>query len=325
MKTIVIRTLGGKKIGYGHFYRCLSLAKGLNYLQEDIKIIFMINEELVELIKKFPFEYRTSNEIKNDFVAIQDLTLDLFIFDSYLGNNDYLKEIKKYSKLMLVDDNNDIYDSSLPDIIYNGNLYAEELGYAETEHQLLLLGSSYLLMKEEYWFNKDEYLPKEGILVTTGGTDPYGIMINLLEAVKNINIKTTAVIGPGYTDDYIKQIESLKLENIDLIYKPTNLKKYIAKSKIVLTAGGSTVYEILSQKSIPILFSMANNQDLICLALKQLGVEYLGKHPHIEYNNLEFVLRETYDGCYKKESLFKLVDGQGSILVAKNILNILTS
>lgn len=320
MKTIVIRTLGGKKIGYGHFYRCLSLAKGLNYLKGDISILFMINEELVELMKENNFEYGISNDLKNDVIVLEKLSVDLFIFDSYLGNNEYLREIKKQSKLMLIDDNNDIYDSSIPDIIYNGNLYASDLPYTKTKNQLLLLGSNYLLMKEEYWFNNDDQIHKKGILVTTGGTDSYGIMLKILDIIKKIDIKTKIVIGPGYSNEYINQIENLKVENVDLVYKPTSLKKYIAESKVVLTAGGSTVYEVLSQKSVPVLFSMADNQDLICSALKQLGFEYVGKHPQIDYSKLSSVLKDTYNQYQAKKSLFNLVDGKGTLLVAKEIL-----
>ena len=40
---IVFRTNGGQNIGYGHVYRCLSLAKALKMVQSSNKITFFAN------------------------------------------------------------------------------------------------------------------------------------------------------------------------------------------------------------------------------------------------------------------------------------------
>ena len=39
---------------------------------------------------------------------------------------------KRKTKLMLIDDNNDIYDTSIPDIIYNGT-YMQKIGYIDSK------------------------------------------------------------------------------------------------------------------------------------------------------------------------------------------------
>lgn len=322
MKTIVIRTLGGKGIGYGHFYRCLSLAKAMRLLDEGTSITFLINQELIGLLEDTKFDFILSNNLNEDFGIINKLNIDLFIFDSYLGDNEYLKRIKEKSKLMLIDDNNDIYDSSIPDIIYNGNIYAESLGYPSVEGQLKLLGIRYLIMKEEYWeINQYEDISKEGILITTGGTDEYGITIKIIDAIKDIGIQTKIIIGPGYSDNYIKQIEDIKTEGMELIYKPDSLKEYMRSSKIVITAGGSTVYEALSQKGIPIIFSIADNQDLICKELRDIGFKYLGKYPNIDYGRFASIISELES--YKIDlnaGKNYIIKGNGSILVAKRLL-----
>lgn len=321
MKTILIRTLGGENIGYGHFYRCLSLAKGLIYLNKEINIIFLVNEELKKLLKDTLFEFRVLNNIEEDLIFIKTIPVDLFIFDSYLGNDVYLKEIKKRTKLMLIDDNNDLYDSSIPDIINNGNIYAPKLNYKKNNDQICLLGTEYLLMKEEYWLHNEEKTHKEGIVVTTGGTDPHSTMIKILSAIKNIGVNIKAIIGPGFPDSYIKEIENLPIENLEIIYKPNSLKKLIKAAKIVITAGGSTVYEVISQKSIPIIFSIAANQDLICSSLQEFGVPYLGKAPEIDYLKLNDSLEDYFISNRGKLAVLEsLVTGRGALLVAEEIL-----
>lgn len=322
MKNIIIRTLGGKGIGYGHFYRCLSLAKAIRLGNKETNITFIINDELIHLLQDEGFIFILSNNLENDEQIIDKINIDLFIFDSYLGDDEYLRKIKIKSKLMLIDDNNDIYDSAIPDIIYNGNIHAKNLRYQDVDGQVKLLGTKYLIMKEEYW-NKDRNLNlnKEGFLITTGGTDEHGITLKIIEQIKDIQEKIKVIIGPGFREDYIEKIKDIKADNIKLIYKPKSLKQHISSSLAVITAGGSTVYEVLSQNTIPIIFSIADNQDLICKELSYMGIDYIGKYPNINYTGLLPIIK-TFEG--KKVSLsdevFDMVNVDGANVIAGKLL-----
>lgn len=322
MRKIIIRTLGGKGIGYGHFYRCISLAEAIKIVDKNIDITFIINQDLKDLVDNTEFNFIVSDNLNEDNKKINRLNMDLFIFDSYLGDNEYLKKMKEKTKFMLIDDNNEIYDTSIPDIIYNGNIHAEKLGYMDSKNQLKLLGPKFLIMKEEYWNSSlNKVSSKDGILITTGGTDEYGISLEILRQIKNIDSKIRVVIGPGYKDNYIRKIEDIVNDNIELIYKPNSLKDYLLYSKIVITAGGSTIYEVLSQKSIPIIFSIADNQDMICREFINMGVEYLGKYPEINYSVLERKIRGLQEKEINEEDrIYHLVDGNGAKLVASRIL-----
>lgn len=294
MKKILIRTMGGKSIGYGHFYRCLSLHKAISLVTKNYNPMFVINDELEELINALEYEYIVSNDFKEDINLIKKLgNVELYILDSYLVDNEFLRNIKEHTKLMLIDDNNDIYDLTIPDIIYNGNIHAKELNYKKIENQLQLLGLEYLIMKEEYWENNDEAKIKEGILITTGGTDNFDLMYNMLNELKDTIIPIRCIIGPGYTKDYIEKIETNKNDNMELIYSPNSLKEYIALSKVAITTGSSTVYEVLSQKTLPIIYSVADNQDMICESLRNKGAAYIGKYPDIDYKGLKSIIEKT--------------------------------
>lgn len=323
MKSILIRAFGGRDIGYGHYYRCLSLAKAINRIDDKIDIRFLINGELENLIKKTGYKFIINDELRSDQGIVEKLKPNLFIFDSYLADDRYLKGIKQGTKLMLIDDNNDIYDSTIPDIIYNGNIHAKELGYRDVANQTRLLGLNYLIMKEEYWDGSTDDIDKEGVLITTGGTDKYGIMKKILHELKSTDAKLKVIIGPAYDDSYIRELEGFKVNNIGFVYKPNSLKEDIQKSKIAITAGGSTVYEILSLGTIPILFSMADNQDLICKTLKKFGIVNIGKYPKIEFSSLQTIV----NGLLNKEAnygdLFSLLDGSGAMRVAKILLSII--
>lgn len=319
MKNIIIRTLGGGRIGYGHFFRCLSLYKALCKVNPSLKIKFIINDNLVELANREKLNYIISNQLDNDRQVICDLDSDLFILDTYLADNDYIKMIKPKTDIMLIDDNNDIYDSTLVDIIYNGNIHASNLDYLYKQGQLRLIGTQYLIMKQEYWEDGNCSRDKKGILITTGGTDSYGISKGIMDNLKDLDESIKIILGPGNTKEYNLQLEKEKRDNIELIYSPYSLKDYINESRIVITAAGSTIYEILSQNTIPIIFSLADNQDLIVEELKRKGIVYLGKYPKINYLEIKKNICNNKI-AYDRVDLFNLVDGKGALRVAEHIL-----
>ena len=299
------------------------MARAIELTDRNVDIVFLINEGLVGLIEITGFKFITNDDLNKDIKIVENSNTDLFIFDSYLGDNKYLNDIKGKTTLMLIDDNNDIYDSSIPHIIYNGNIHAKKLGYRYIEGQTRLLGPQYLIMKEEYWNSSTNMnLNKDGILITTGGTDEYGIALDIINTIRQLNTKIRVIIGPGYRDEYIREIEGVKTGNIELIYKPSSLKEYINFSKIVITAGGSTVYEVLSQGSMPIIFGMADNQDMVCKALQELGVPYLGKYPNIDYSGLKELVETLYnEKIDKKKKIFDFIDGKGALVTAKILLS----
>jgi spore coat polysaccharide biosynthesis predicted glycosyltransferase SpsG len=106
MKKIAFRTMGGKRIGYGHIYRCLSLAKAIRKKSFNYEIIFIVNQEVESLVRESNFELVVSNYFQEDMNFIKEMHVDLFILDSYEANNLYLKNISNFVKLMLFDDNN---------------------------------------------------------------------------------------------------------------------------------------------------------------------------------------------------------------------------
>ena len=331
---IIFRTNGGKNIGLGHVYRCISLAQAMKESKKDIEIVFVSNIETKEIIEENQFEFISSNSFdQNDLFEIKKLKPDLIVFDSYLADNQYLRRLKNISRFVVFDDNNDIYDSSIPDLIINGNLHALKLNYINKEKHLL--GPKYLVMKKEYWKNqfenashslKNNRKNSTTLMITTGGTDSNKVMIRLIKVLKDFDMKKKVIIGPLYEDKYIEDIKNEISDNLffELIYKPKSLKKYIESSDYVLTAAGSTVYEVLTLKKIPIIYTLAENQKLIAKELENYGIINLGSFNNIDYCNLKNLIKEIVldkkISSNSLESLFDMFDGQGARRIAKKLI-----
>lgn len=324
MRRIAFRTMGSKYIGYGHLYRCLSLAKAIIKEAIDSHIIFIVNGEAAEIVRDHGFEYIESNVFNNDCEIIKDADFDLVIIDSYDASNSYLRSIKNLTKILLFDDNNDIYDSQIPDILLNGNIHAKDLDYKRNGSTCFLLGLEYLVMQEAYWNDSNANLGnKEGILITTGGSDIFNISVEILRELNKTDFIKKVVVGPGYSNKTINELSKLKDDNTSIIMKPNGLRKYIMNSEYVITASGSTVYEVLSQKSIPIIFSLADNQEKAYKYLKNIGIHTIGNYPDIKFNKIIPILKNKDKKDYREQ--FNLIDGKGALRVARVILSALKS
>ncbi len=316
---IVFRTNAGPNIGYGHIFRCIALAKAIKEKNSVLEIKFVVNEAAVDIVRKYKFEYLVSNKY-DDILLIKGLKPEAIIFDSYLANNSYLVELKKIARLIIFDDNNDLYDSSIPELIINGNIHAEKLNY----NTKALLGPKYLVMRSEYWDVKITKNSKRKLCITTGGSDFNNLMPKFVKSLKELQYNKSIIIGPGYSKKEISKIELIHTENDKLIYKPRTLINIFNDSAIILTASGTSIYEILRLNRIPIIYTLADNQKKIANELDEYGVLNIGNYTEINYNGLKNTIEEYIKSITKKEErlkgLFEIFDGQGSRRVAKYII-----
>ena len=114
---IIFRCDANKKIGMGHLFRCIPIAKRISLKSK--RIIFLGNYEIdaIKIIKNYGFEiYEIRNilEQESEYIAIykacKKFRVDSIIFDIRTGfKRDQISKIKKFFnvKIFLIDDSND--------------------------------------------------------------------------------------------------------------------------------------------------------------------------------------------------------------------------
>ena len=327
---VLFRTNGGCNIGSGHLCRCITLAKAIKTLEYNTNIIFIINEEAVNKLTNNCFDILISEHYdEKDITLIESLKPDIIIFDSYLADNKYLENLANIAKLAVFDDNDNIYNFSSVSIIINGNIFANTLYNPRRENTKYLLGPKYLVMKQEYWhmdktdlYQADNY---KTIMITTGSTDNNNLMIKFITCKKDLGIKLKVIIGHFYTEEEINKIKDLTFhKNIELVYKPASLKEHILTSDLVITAAGSTVYEILLLKKPLIIFTLADNQYKNSKSLEKYGILNLGWFEDIRWGTLPSSIANVYNNLtsYTQniKHLYNMIDEQGAFRVAKLLL-----
>ncbi len=321
MKRVVIRTHGGRGIGLGHLMRCLSIAQGFKRYTEKspIAVEWIVNAESVPFIEQKGFRAFQSERFSSEEEGLfRKMEPDCVLFDAYGADHSYLSFLKSLTKkLILIDDNNDQYTSEAVDAVINGNLHAERLAYEETLPKAKRwLGPFYLPMKEAYWEMDAIEEPSDSrVLVTVGGADPLHLMEKMAHALESYPHRKTLVIGPAFEPSEIQRLIRLFSQTFELAFSPSSLKAYIQQSGVVLTAAGSTVYEVLRLCRIPVIFELAENQKLIGKVLRDAGIRNLGWYESISDEQVlhaisvaaaeKDLLAQTY------RNLFSRFDGQG--------------
>ena len=205
-----IRTDGNARIGAGHLMRCLTIADELRRIVgETDKIIFLCGDESsAALVRAHGHEaealgtdYRNMEGELPAIKAVMDSVRqktnftvngktqgsdvykrDVILTDSYFVTDNYLEQIGKLGRTILMDD---MQSRAFPaDVVVNYNAFADRRIYQElyagTETELLI-GNEYIPIREQ--FVNRNYTVREkvsDVLITTGGGDADNIAGKIL-------------------------------------------------------------------------------------------------------------------------------------------------
>lgn len=284
------------------------------------------------------------------------------LVDSYYVTEKYLAALKKRITTIYMDD---IYAFSYPvDMLINYNIYGEEMGYekdAAFADTKLLLGTKYVPLREEFSAGAgygqsrkelsaetENVTPAEdrlhqtaeqgrtadgGILITTGGSDSFNLAGQLLmEAMKYDALKTKEYhVVSGSLNPHIGELQALaqKHENIHIHCNVTNMAELMAESKVALSAGGSTLYELCAMGVPVIAFSFAENQERLVQTFVKRGIAQYGGNYRTDGNKmiqntiagLETLLEDKNLRSEYRKKARTLVDGRGAERIAEAIIS----
>ncbi|SHH67212.1 UDP-2,4-diacetamido-2,4,6-trideoxy-beta-L-altropyranose hydrolase [Desulfosporosinus lacus] len=360
MLNIAFRVDGGKNVGLGHIVRCLSLAHAfrqnghkvyfLSKLKEGIEKAGQENFDVVRLSSVEQeiegFFYGNSTQLVSEALEITSLLLtyqiDVLVLDTYNVSNEYFLALKEYvGSLVYIDDVNKF---TYPvDIIINGNITGEFLGYQKyDQRQVLLLGPKYNMIRDEFAniVPRDVKEKPEEIMITTGGADPYRLtdklLVILLKKDEYRHIRFNVLVGSsfidcGYLDNLSKNYGNVFLyANSDLSYKlPSIIQSEISaimlRSDLAISAGGSTLYELAACGTPALSVILADNQEGIVRKMDELGyVMNLGWYNQLNKDLVLDKLREMIDDFPRRREMSakgqRLVDGKGVERIVWSIL-----
>lgn len=277
---LYIRADGNTDIGMGHVMRCLSVAEAADSKMQDIAFITadggcraMIEERGFDVIV-LDTDYRDMTGELPVLAGLIHKGRDIVLVDSYQAGDDYYLALGKLAATACFEDMGQPYPV---DLLINYNIYAPDLAANYKGLPKTLLGVEYMPLRKAFQ-EPPEYTVKDkvtSVVITTGGSDPYFAAGSFAEALLNDGfvlehgIHLHLISGPfnKYADELKARYGAC--ENVSIHENVKDMRSLLLESDVVISATGSTIYEVSTLGVPMIVFYFAENQ--------RQGAEALGR------------------------------------------------
>ena len=348
----LIRTDASEKIGMGHFYRCLALSALMEkygflpcfvvkYITNSIPSI--LNDRQIRYIV-MPEHTSWDKEIKileghfreRPAAVLLDMSHSL-TFSDLDGFSGYTKALRRVSPVSLLIDG--FKTSALieqvemdVDIVVTPYYCAETLLPNSEKGFLHLAGHEYMVFPPEYTYARDLKRKigdnAEKVLVTFGGSDPYGITMLALQGLNLIRDRVLdlhVVIGPNYNSNLrrsIGQIIHCLPHKITVIESPSSLAESVTWCDLAISASGLTKYELALTGTPAILISIDREHSEINNIFDKAGTSlHLGAYFNLTAEKVKDAVMSILNSKQYREGMsynglhLMGMDGADSILI----------
>lgn len=323
-KKILIRADGGFIRGMGHVSKQLTFAKILKELGHKVIFVSQYNEIVKDKIEKENFlVYLIPNYKLYDITyLIEQHKIDLVILDILETTNEFINNLKEIGVKVVSFDNTDISAKECSvtfNIMYQNKILNNQ--------QNVLSGFHYVIMDPQYKNISPKKNFENKILLTQGGSDTSGAMPFLIETLKEIqneiNISVDVVVGSAFSKDNIKAIEETIGMGFTLHYEPKGLKDLIVQNDIIITAGGTTMWEICACKRAMYIYINEDFEAETAEEIRRLGMGVFDalKPPKVKVkkNIMNLMInKESRDELIRRMDLLDIAEGTERVVAALN-------
>jgi len=277
--------------GMGHLYRALNLADGLRNV--GVEVLFLLNSHAPtqQLLKEkgYVFEIVTLSDVNSHWE--KDITqyygINLWINDRLNTDLCHAQNVKALGlPLITFDDQGDgayLSDVNVAALVFNDS---DDLG-----GKLLLQGLKYLILNPE--IAKFQRIRKNtnSLLVTMGGSDTYGVTVDVVKYLISIDKKATVIVGPAFS--HMKELEQVITDDFELKHNVDSMIGEFHAHDLVITGGGITPVEAAASGLPSITIASEVFEIAVGHTLQNLKVtSFIGYHRAIDWSSLNSKLLE---------------------------------
>ncbi|MDF5709874.1 MAG: UDP-2,4-diacetamido-2,4,6-trideoxy-beta-L-altropyranose hydrolase [Nostoc sp. S4] len=329
---LFIRVDASTQIGTGHVMRCLALAQA--WQDAGGQVIFAIATEVPDLKARLNAEgmeviylaiqIGSAEDAEETAKLARQFNANWVVVDGYHFGAKYQKIIKEFElKLLFIDDYGHAKQYHA-DIVLNQNIHAyEELYRNRQPYTKLLLGTSYSLLRREFWqwrgWQRSLPLIAKKLLLTLGGADPDNVTLKVIQGLQQVEVEgLEVVVVVGASNPHYKQLRSASQKSRFPIYlkrNVTNMPELMAWADVAVTAGGSTCWELAFMGLPSLIVILADNQWSSAKKLSGVSGINLGWHENISTTEIAAAVSELITSTQTRSEMVKrgqeLVDGKG--------------
>ena len=261
-------TEASQSVGLGHFMRCFALAEEAAH--QGIRSHFFLNQitqSICERLESIKANWDTaSSNIEEICIRYEVSKLDWWVIDSYQVTAEFICNLRKRSRVLVVDDlcTLDFYDC---DLILNASPQAVALGY-ETKFTStrLLAGAIYSPIRSEFRKEKVVYQsvmsPSRRIGLMMGGSDSLGLTEPVLKLLHSAlpRYEFLVIMGEAAIDKESIQELSTSLGRTVLKINPPALADLLLTTDLVVSAAGGSIGELCAIGQMAVALVVVDNQ-----------------------------------------------------------------
>jgi UDP-2,4-diacetamido-2,4,6-trideoxy-beta-L-altropyranose hydrolase len=291
---LLVRADADSRRGIGHMMRCLALAQAWRHTHGTVTFIGQLESTpLRERLAREGFgilplaglaAHCNATEVLHALLPMPEGAGGAwYVLDGYHFDLMHHRALRKAGFNVLVIDDNAHLPTYEADIILNQNLHAEKLRYRCNPDAVLLLGTKYVLLRQEFLHALQPTRIPESlcrrILVTLGGADPGNVSVTVLKALQRLrghnrtDLEVRVVAGP--TNPHLA---ALKKASVYLPFACTivsasdDMPSLMNWAHLAVSAAGSTCWE-LACLGVPFgTIVVAENQSQVAEGLAAAGV-----------------------------------------------------
>jgi spore coat polysaccharide biosynthesis predicted glycosyltransferase SpsG len=227
--------------GLGHLYKTINLIK--YFASQDMRSIVMVNDDLkaIEILKQSSIKYVTVelDDISSDWetTIISSYGITVWVNDRLDTDQNHARHVKNNGiGLVTFDDWGS--GAALADLHFAPLVFSEQ---DKLQGKRVLTGIRYLVLNKEIETCKRLRYSLDSILITLGGSDTYGVTIQVVNLLKALNRGATVIVGPAF--EHHVQLKQAMDERFHLKQEVPSLIREFVRHDLAITGGGVTPFE----------------------------------------------------------------------------------
>ena len=261
--------------GMGHLYRALNVATFLR--SQDRSFVFMANDDpnCRRVLVERDIFYRAVDlrDLRSNWEtkAIREFGIELWINDRLDTSEAHGRHVKGNAvRLLTFDDRGG--GAVFADFHVAALVFA---GRDQLRGHRVLTGVEYLVLAEEVRAARRQRHRSERLLVTMGGSDTYGVTVELVKMLKSLGRTATVHTGPAFT--HRQELADILAPGFDVADGVESLPGFMRDFDVAITGGGITQFEAAASGLPCLTISCEVHEEEACVYLDDMGVtSYLG-------------------------------------------------
>lgn len=280
---VVISIECSHKRGMGHFYRALNIYEYLQCKGERVLIVLNSDVSAIQIISKAQILYKVveyeDRESNWEQKLIEEYQVNLWILDKFETGIEMAAHIKNAGVILAaIDDCGE--GASLVDLHFCSMLFCDIQG----KH--IFSGLEYMVLNPQIADYRRQRTGLKRIIVTLGGSDTYGVTVEVLRMLKAKGIRADIVIGLDFQH---KRMLNRELTPDYAVYEnvPSLITKFY-EYDLAITGGGVTCFEANASGLPCIIIANEPHEVMTGKYLAQFGgAKFAGYYKEISEKDLD--------------------------------------